>query len=67
MSIEQKRAERRKRLGTAEGMAQVQEEAKPDIIIQDKTVPVPALFQQGQKCNGWILTENGWEMRNELA
>lgn len=61
--IEQKRTERRKRLGTDQA-AEIAVQVETNRIINgNPIVEQPKLFEQGAKVNGWVLTPNGWEYK----
>lgn len=61
--IEQKRAERRKRLGTDQAAEIAVQVETNHIINGNPIVEQPKLFEQGAKVNGWVLTASGWEFK----
>lgn len=61
--IEQKRAARRKKLGTDEQATIIQKATETKIINANPVIEQPALFEQGARVNGWVLTPHGWEYK----
>lgn len=59
--IEQKRAARRKKLGTDQVELTVQKDSETAIINGNEHIPQPVLYETGDTHSGWTLTDKGWE------
>lgn len=63
MEIEQKRAYRRKKLGTDVQADEVTQVAQQTQIVREQENPVQVVSSIGQSHMGWVLTNNGWECK----